>query len=366
MGIYSRPDSPWWWLWLETASSGQHRVKTKIKIGTTPLERRESKALAQAFYHQRLQEIAVQAHHLPRERPAITFDAFATWYDLHVVAHHRGVLREREILKTLRATFGPLALTALDRAAVMEWRSRRTAVVSASTTNRETALLKAMLTAAVPDYLEASPLVKLKGLHTAKRETFVLSPVDERKLLRALRVADRALVLCALDTLMRLSDVLNLRRDHDRKTYLVVVDSKVKPYKVPVSTRLRAALDRLPDRGPYFFAHRRVAEKPRDYRGSVQSMLERACLKAGIPYGRAKGGLTFHALRHTGATRLVERGVSLRIIQELGGWQSLRQLERYAHPSEAAKLAAVELIGSRLTPAQKRKGLKRARKSRAA
>lgn len=366
MGIYSRPDSPWWWLWLETAPSGHHREKTKIKIGTTPIERRENRLLAQALYHQRMQEIAIEVHHLPRERPAITFEAFATWYDAHVIAHHRGAVREREILKTLRVTFGAELLTAIDRASVMEWRSQRTATVRPSTANRETALLKAMLTAAVPDYLEASPLVKLKGLHTPQRETFVLSPADERKLLRALRVADRALVLCALDTLMRLSDVVNLRRDQDRQTYLVVVDPKVKPYKVPVSSRLRKALDRLPDRGPYYFGHRRAAKKTRDYRGSVQSMLERACVKADIPYGRAAGGLTFHALRHTGATRLVERGVSLRIIQELGGWQSLRQLERYAHPNEAAKMAAVELIGSRLTPAKKRKVHKRARKQRAA
>lgn len=91
-------------------------------------------------------------------------------------------------------------------------------------------------------------------------------------------------------------------------------------------------------------------------------MLERACEKAKIPYGRAEHGLTFHALRHTGATRLVERGVSLRIIQELGGWASMRQLERYAHPGEAAKKAAVELIGSRVAPVRKRKVKKRAKK----
>lgn len=73
-------------------------------------------------------------------------------------------------------------------------------------------------------------------------------------------------------------------------------------------------------------------------------MLEKGCKAAGIPYGRKADGLTFHALRHTATTRLVEAGVPLRIVQELGGWKSMRQLERYAHPSEAAKTAAVEAI----------------------
>jgi integrase len=60
----------------------------------------------------------------------------------------------------------------------------------------------------------------------------------------------------------------------------------------------------------------------------VKQMFEAGCKAAHIPYGRKhKGGrLTFHGLRHS-ATRLVEAGVPLRIVQELGGWKSMRQLE---------------------------------------
>lgn len=124
----------------------------------------------------------------------------------------------------------------------------------------------------------------------------------------------------------------------------MVSDPKTTPYKVPVSTRLRKTLDALPENDPYYFSHRRQAVKPRDHRGSVQGMLERACKAARVPYGRAKGGLTFHALRHTGATRLAEAGVSMRVIQEIGGWRSLRQLERYVSPSDREKKQAVDLI----------------------
>jgi integrase len=130
----------------------------------------------------------------------------------------------------------------------------------------------------------------------------------------------------------------------DGPTYITVLDPKTEQYRVPVSKRLRKALDALPVDGPFYFPHRRRATDPRDFKNSVKSMLRRACDRAKIPYGRGVG-ITFHALRHTGASRMLERGVDIRTVQEIGGWSSLRQLTRYTHPSERAKRAAVELVG---------------------
>ncbi len=44
-------------------------------------------------------------------------------------------------------------------------------------------------------------------------------------------------------------------------------------------------------------------------------------------------GVTWHALRHTFASRLVAAGVDLRTVQELGGWRTLSMVQRYAHLS---------------------------------
>ena len=295
-------------------------------------------------------------HGLAVDKPAITCAAFAAWYDTNVIAHRsaRGAERERDILTILTRTFGPSPIADITKEAVIEWRTSRKATVSAGTVNRETDVLKQVLAAAVPKYLAASPIVGLDRLRGVGRGTYVLTLEAEPRLLAAVAPVDAALLVCALDTLMRLSDCVNLRRDQDHGTHLDVIDPKmVTPYQVPVSARLRAALDALPDAGPYYFAHRRQAKQARDHRGSVGDMLEAGCLKAGIPYGRPRPtpkhptppiGLTFHGLRHTAASRLVERGVHLRVVQELGGWKSLRQLERYAHPTEAAKRAAVASI----------------------
>lgn len=55
-------------------------------------------------------------------------------------------------------------------------------------------------------------------------------------------------------------------------------------------------------------------------------------------------GVTPHTTRHTFASRLVMAGVGLRTVQELGGWKTLAQVQRYAHLSEAHKAEAVERL----------------------
>ena len=55
-------------------------------------------------------------------------------------------------------------------------------------------------------------------------------------------------------------------------------------------------------------------------------------------------GVTWHALRHTFASRLVAAGVDLRTVQELGWWRTLSMVQRYAHLSPGHLIAAVEKI----------------------
>ena len=55
-------------------------------------------------------------------------------------------------------------------------------------------------------------------------------------------------------------------------------------------------------------------------------------------------GVTHHALRHTGASAMVAAGISLRVVQDIGGWSTLRMLDRYAHPSGAEMSRAVRVL----------------------
>lgn len=337
MGVYVRPDSTFYWLWLETAPKGQQRKKTKILIGTSPADQKASRALADQLYHLEMAALAKTHHGIgpPPAKPVIAFDDYCAWYETHVSVHKRGRVRESEILDSLAAYFGDLEIRALTKADVQVWITEKRQSLKASSVNRELDLLKHVLASAVPQYLDASPLVGMRRLRAEPTHTAILSAKDEAKILAELTGENRAIVLLALDTLMRLSDIERFARADDHGAYLVVGDSKTGRYEVPVSKRLRQALDSLPKRGTHYFTRQR---------GSIAQMFERACRRAKVKYGRKAGGVTFHALRHTGASRMVERGADLRTVMEIGGWKSLRQLSRYTHPTDRAKRAAVELV----------------------
>jgi len=62
---------------------------------------------------------------------------------------------------------------------------------------------------------------------------------------------------------------------------------------------------------------------------------------------RAKlpGDITPHVMRHTFASRLAMAGVDLRTIQELGRWEDIRMVQRYANLSRAHIREALDRIG---------------------
>lgn len=367
MSVFTRPDSKHYWLYLEGA--GPHgrgkKERTTIRVDApTTMQRKDNRQLAEQWYHQRMTQLARGVVH-PDEKPKIAFDTFATWFAQHTLPHRRGREREAEMLPRLRAAFGPLPLTEIDRHRVTEWTTERlntptvvkktrrtgarTHTVSPTTVNREVDLLKAILQAAVPKYLASSPLYGMPRLATKTPKRRLLSADEEQKLLKVMSPDDKALFLLGLDSLVRLSDILDVTREdrHGRRVW--IADPKAGGgFDVPISKRTQKALDAVPDDGSnYYFNRRRHAKTERDRRNVVGKMLKRYCDLASVPYGRSAGGVTFHwATRRTGATRMLVGGVDPGTVQKIGRWKTPDVVLNIYHEliDEHAR-NAVEIVG---------------------
>ena len=348
MGIYRRPDSPFWWICLERPGQRAIRESTRIPVdGGSEFQTGENRNLAEAAYAARMGDLARRRYQLPVDRAIVSFAKFREWYGQHISTHKRNLDRELSMARQLGRFFDKWALHQITKDLVLEWRTHRAREVSPSTVNREFALLRHMLSSAVPTYLEANPIVGVSELRQEELDIRLLETAEERRLLKVANPEERALIICALDTLQRLSTVATLRRDQDKGTFLVFLNTKAAPrVKVPVSKRLRRALDQLPMRGPLYFPSYQ-SKRTQGVRANVDKAFRALCERAKIPLGRKDGGISFHCLRHTGASRMLARGVDVKTVMELGGWKNLHVLEKYLHPTDAQKRAAVEAVSRR-------------------
>jgi len=328
MGIYTRPESPYWWLYLETT---KQKEKTDIPVGLTTIQRRDSKKLALDRYHQRMNELAARLYQLPTARPAIRFAKYAEPYKTDTIAHRAGARRELEILKQLVAFFGDDLLTAIDRDRVKAYHTVRrtdTPPAAAVTINREVDLLKGMLRDACPKYLQTSPLVGMPRLRIVPPRRRYVSADEFSQLLAVCEDAqDTAILVLGRDGLARLGDLLDLQHaDRDGRLMYVRDPKGGAPYEMVLTDRAAAAVDALAGNdSKYLFPKFRKALEPRDWTGSVRQRLEYLCRQTTppLPYGRAQNGVTFHwGTRRSGATDLlVKEKKPLPIVQQQGNWK---------------------------------------------
>ncbi|HLH24828.1 MAG TPA: tyrosine-type recombinase/integrase [Chloroflexota bacterium] len=154
-----------------------------------------------------------------------------------------------------------------------------------------------------------------------------LAAGEPERLVRACTTdRDRLLVECGLFLGLRVSELVHLQIeevDLDARRLLVNQGKGGKDRYVPIPQKLMAALAAWIGKrtaGPVFLSRLGRGLTTR----AVQQMLQAAGERAGLPRR-----VTPHMLRHTYATRLLERGATLREVQELLGHSSVATTERY-------------------------------------
>lgn len=222
---------------------------------------------------------------------------------------------------------------------------------SPKSVNNHLTVLRKLLNLAV-EWGELSHAPRVRALRLPELEFLFLDFSEAKRFLDAAPAEWKTLLTLALRAGLRLGELLALKwEDLDLASGKMVVRRTLwrdqegspkggKKREVPLSDDALNALKRHRAatfmKSAYVFcdaAGKRLSHK------KLSTLVPKVCKAAGL----AKR-LTMHDLRHTFASHLVMRGVSLKAVQELLGHRTIDMTLRYAHLSPDVKRDAVKLL----------------------
>lgn len=219
--------------------------------------------------------------------------------------------------------------------------------VKSSTVNRELACIKHMFNLACRwKILHENPFDDVKFLEVKEKKIRILSKAEADLFVDAAAESLKPIILTALSTGMRLGEILGLRwSDINFVRYSIHIraeNSKSKKSRdVPVNGLLAATLKELIRSSEFVFeSPKKSGEHIKNISGSFRTAIK----KSGIEK------LTFHALRHTAASWMIEKcGIDLVTVKEILGHSDIKTTMIYCHPSQESKRKAVEGLEKILT-----------------
>ncbi|WP_343056481.1 site-specific integrase [Paraburkholderia ultramafica] len=271
-----------------------------------------------------------------------TFDDLLKRYAEEVSPHKKGgageILRIRKIRTDALAQY---KISAITSKIIADYRDRRMAKVSGSTVNRELTLIGHVLNVARKEWgihLDTNPVSVIRRPRENRARNRRLSPDEEQRLLAELAPSPRddqgrfeaggsrnewirPVVIIAIETAMRRSEILSLRWAdvflEDR--YVRLHDTKNGEARdVPLSSRAVATLSALPRH-----VSGRVFPTTPD---ALKKVFVRACERAKLE------DFHFHDLRHEATSRIAERLDNILELSAVTGHKTVQMLKRYYHP----------------------------------
>lgn len=251
--------------------------------------------------------------------------------------------------KHLLPFFGKYRLKDITQGVIERYKASKLGVLHEKTVNNHlTVLRKALVTAHEWGLVDSVPCFKW---HRPMRQTPRFLREDE--IVRLLQVQMespwREMMVFALNTGLRvgelralhwedvdlLSGVITVRRAASRH---IIGTPKSNRYRtVPLNTSAVAILNSLLNKGVRSGLVFTQTDELLSYHTATKH-LHRAAKAAGVSV------FSWHTLRHTFASRLVQRGAGMRAIQSLLGHSTVVMTERYAHLAPSSLQGTVELL----------------------
>lgn len=199
--------------------------------------------------------------------------------------------------------------------------------------------IKALLRTAEREWkvIERAPLVKIP--QPKNRRIRWLEPHEAQRLIDECAEPLKSVVRFALATGLRRSNIINLewsQIDMQRKVAWINPEESKSNRAIGVAlndTACQVLKKQIGNHHKWVFVYRESSTKPdgtkspevRKMRYDANTAWRASLRRAGIEDFR------FHDLRHTWASWLVQAGVPLSVLQEMGGWESIEMVRRYAH-----------------------------------
>lgn len=280
------------------------------------------------------------------EERKVLFEDFAEKY-LAFSKANKAAKSSRRDMTSLRTNLVPhfkgYYLFDISSQMIEEYKAVRLAAVKPATLNRELACLRHMYNKAIEwGYVGRNPMRGVRLLKEPPERLRFLSPEEVEVLLEQCSVYLRPIVVTALHTGMRKSEILGLKWSQVdlRECTITIEKTKTNERRViPINDVLLEEVRKIPRRLRSDFV---FCNKNGEPYGDVSKGFKAAVRRAGVENFR------FHDLRHTFASHLVMCGVDLRTVQELLGHRTMKMTVRYSHLSKAHLQEAVNRLGTNL------------------
>ncbi len=257
--------------------------------------------------------------------------------------------RDEIALKHLNKIFGNSKLNNIHAKDIDDYKQIRLSSVSSATVNRELEVLRHLYNIAERwnRFNGKNPVSKAGLIKVNNKQERILTHEEEERLLSNCNYYMKNIIICALNTGMRKGEIISVKWDNiDLNNNIITLEhtktKSKKSRKIPINSIMRKLFLELKiqsDGNEYVFLNSN--RKPYTRQDSLNRAFKSALKKANI------GGLRFHDLRHTCATRMIENGANIVAVKEILGHSSLDMTMRYAHPEDSLKDAVEKLANQK-------------------